>query len=428
MHLLIVSGGSELPVRARAVHPGLRTSVICQQQVVPYLQEMEKIERLIVFPPAAPVAEWVAAAEFIHRVDPVQRVTNYTEYDTDKTAAIAEALKLPAPSADTYRFIADKCAMRQRLTEAGVDDTPATVVRSPDDVHRFVERVGFPLICKPLSGVGSRGVSVIHGPDDVPAALRTAGTAAEKLDVSELMVEKFHRGREYSVEGFSDDGRHIMACVTEKHIESRHFVELGHVLPAPLAPELRSRIETTVTAALTALGVTDGVTHTEVIVTGEPGQVRIVETHLRPAGDEIPYLLAQVSAVDLIDAQVRQSVGLPVYDQVLAASRQFAEDPRYAAIWYANPQTSGEILDIEGIEAARAVPGVRDVSVTVRVGDRIAPVIMSWDRPAYAWAVGHSADEALSRARAAVARLQFHVVPVEDAEGSTGREPSGRSR
>ncbi|MEU7756892.1 ATP-grasp domain-containing protein [Micromonospora sp. NPDC049171] len=407
MHLLIVGAGSELPPRARAARPGLRTSVICQQQAVPYLQEPERIDRLVVLPQSAAVSEWVAAARFINDVAPVTWLANYTEYDTDKTAAIAQALGVTAPSAETYRHISDKCAMRQRLAAAGVDDTPAAVAHTVEDIRLFGDQAGYPLICKPLSGVGSRGVVLVRSADEIDQAFRHTTSAAESLDVTQVMVERFHHGREFSVEAVSEDGRHLVACVTEKHLASG-FVEIGHVLPAPLSPEVRSDIERTVGAALDALGVQTGVTHTEVIVT--PEHVRIIETHLRLAGDEIPQMLARVSSIDLADALVRQSVGMSVLDELEVAKRRFDAAPLYAAIWYAEPTADGVIESIDGIDAARLIPDVRDVSVTVGRGDRISPLTMSRDRPAYAWATGTSAREALDRARAAVGELRFTTV------------------
>ncbi|MEU0067073.1 hypothetical protein ABZ085_28220, partial [Streptomyces albidoflavus] len=44
-HLLIVSGGRDLPDRARAALPGLRTTVICRPEVVPGGRGRGKIKR-----------------------------------------------------------------------------------------------------------------------------------------------------------------------------------------------------------------------------------------------------------------------------------------------------------------------------------------------------------------------------------------------
>jgi biotin carboxylase len=61
--------------------------------------------------------------------------------------------------------------MRSVLRAAGIDDTPAQAVASADDVADFAKEVGYPIICKPLSGVGSRGIARIDREEDIDNAL-----------------------------------------------------------------------------------------------------------------------------------------------------------------------------------------------------------------------------------------------------------------
>lgn len=409
MHILILGGGGDLPSRAREILPGLRTSVICQQQTVPHLKQSEKIQRLVVLPAGKPISEWVAAARYIHHLDPVERVVNYTEYDTENAVAISEDLGLPMPnSSATYNYVSNKCAMRARLSSAGVDDTEAAIVSTESAIRQFADRVGYPVMCKPVSGVGSRGISYIRSKADIAAALNASENAAATLDVTELLVEPFHRGTEYSVEAFSDSGRHLIACVTEKHIEPATFVEVGHTLPAALKPDTQVLVENTIVKMLDALGVENGVTHTELILTDD--QPRIVETHLRPAGDQIPKMLAHVSGIDLFDAFARQSVGVEVYEELVRAQRSFEERATScAAIWYATSGVSGEVTSVAGLDAARSVDGVEEVSLSVDVGGGVAPMTMSKNRLGYAWATAASTSEALGRAQSAVRSLQINI-------------------
>ncbi|QNP67876.1 ATP-grasp domain-containing protein [Streptomyces genisteinicus] len=407
MHLLIVSGGRDLPDRARDALPGLRTTVICRPEVVPRLRSREKIQRLIVLREDAPVEEWVAAARFVHSVDPVHRLTNFTEKDTEKTAAIGLALDLPWHSPRTVRAVADKCAMRRTLADAGVGETLAEVVHDAEGILKVADRSGYPLICKPVRGVASKGVTRVDGPDDIPRALAWGAVGAGDLDSPDLLVEPFLSGEEYSVESVSEDGEHLVVGITRKLSEPDHFVEIGHVVPAPLPDADEDRIASTVRAMLTALGVRTGVTHTEVIVA--PGAVHIVETHLRPAGDEIPELWARVSGVDLIDVVARQAVGIKVLDDVRAALAGGGTEHRSAAIWYACPDAVGEIVSVEGEEEARALEGVVDVEVLREPGKRLKGVTGSFARAAHVCAVGGTPEEALARAREGVRALSFTV-------------------
>ncbi|MFI9628871.1 ATP-grasp domain-containing protein [Streptomyces sp. NPDC052042] len=407
-HLLVVSGGRDLPDRARDVWPGLRTTVICRPEVVPRLRSREKIQRLLVLREDAPVDEWVAAARFVHAVDPVDRLTNFTEKDTEKTAAIGVALGLDWHSPETVRAVADKREMRRVLAEAGVGGSIAEVVHDTEGVLKVVEKAGYPLICKPVRGVASKGVTRIDGPADIERALAWGARGAGDLDSPELLVEPFVTGDEYSVECVSEDGEHLVTGITRKISEDDHFVEVGHVVPAPLPDSDEQRIAGTVRDALKALGVRRGVTHTEVIVRAD--EVYVVETHLRPAGDEIPELWARITGVDLIDVVARQAVGLQVLDDVRAALAETRENgPRAAAIWYACPDAVGEIVEVSGEEGARALEGVVDVEVLREPGKRLKGVTGSFARGAHVCAVGTTQEEALSRAQEGVRKLAFTV-------------------
>ncbi|MBV6701288.1 ATP-grasp domain-containing protein [Kitasatospora aureofaciens] len=407
MHLLIISGGRDLPDRARDAWPGLRTTVICRPEVVPRLRSREKIERLIVLREDAPVAEWVAAARFVHAADPVDRLTNFTEKDTEKTAAIGVALGLAWHSPETVQAVADKHAMRRVLAEAGVSDVLAETVHDAEGILKVVEKVGYPLICKPVRGVASKGVTRIDGPGDIERALAWGASGATDLDSADLLVEPFLSGDEYSVECVSEDGEHLVVGITRKISEHDHFVEVGHVVPAPLPSSDEERIAGAVQDMLRALDIRRGVTHTEVIVAADA--VHIVETHLRPAGDEIPELWARVSGVDLIDVVARQAVGLSVLDEVRAALQAGRQGPRAAAIWYACPDAVGEIVAVAGEDDARAVEGVVDVELLREPGKRLKGVTGSFARAAHVCAVGENQDEALRRAQEGVRKLSFTV-------------------
>jgi biotin carboxylase/MFS family permease len=406
-HLLLVSGGRNLPRMARELCPGLRTTLLCQPDEVRRVYDIDQLQRLIVINSAAPVQEWVHHARSVAALEPVDRVACYVERDMDKLAAIAAALGLPAHSVETVHAVDDKLEMRRRLRAAGVDDTPSAPVGSAQDVADFAAQHGYPVICKPVSGVASEGISRITGASEIHTALRWSEQGKERVGAAALLVERYHRGQEFSVECVSEAGEHVAVCVTAKHSERSRFVEMGHVVPAPLAADQYARLCETTVQALRALGVHTGVTHTEVIDTGTA--VHLVETHLRLAGDQIPAMCAKVRGVDLRDVAARLSLGMPVLADVRDQVRRSDEHRQYAAIWYATPDAVGELIAVDGTAEAEATPGVCELVVSVEPGSRLTAVSGSYSRAAYVWAVADSADEALARAYRAVSRLRFVV-------------------
>lgn len=220
-----------------------------------------------------------------------------------------------------------------------------------------------------------------------------------------MLAERFHEGPQFSVEAFSENAEHQVVAVTRKFSDPEHFVELGHVVPAELAPGQVESVHHTVGALLDALGVASGATHTEVVLTKDGP--RVIETHLRMGGDEIPVLVREATGVDLGDFLARQASGesvLPELRAALAAGRL-----RSAAIWFAAAPSQGVITEIRGLDEARRTAGVDEVVLLAEPGTVCEGLQSSDSRPASARAHGDTADEALDAARTALAALEFHV-------------------
>lgn len=79
-------------------------------------------------------------------------------------AALPPALPI-RPSASALRFAQDKLVMRERLTALGVPCPRWARLDGADDLVRFGEQVGWPVIVKtPVGGYDGHGVRVVDGP------------------------------------------------------------------------------------------------------------------------------------------------------------------------------------------------------------------------------------------------------------------------
>lgn len=405
-HVLIVGASAVLAGRLRALDENLRISTICCLHSLRELPDPVAFERLMAVSGHADDSEWVTAARFLNGLEHVDALATVSDDDLMHAADIGAALGLPAPARDTVNAVNRKDVMREVLATAGVDPTPNRIVSGAQEIEAFAARAGYPLICKPVSGNASRGISRIDGPDDVPRALEWTRAGTKGLTCPEILVEPFHEGTEYSVECISEDGSHVVAGITAKYLDEDGFVELGHVVPARLEDAEAERIGVTVTAALSALGVTHGVTHTEVMVT--PDAVRIIETHLRPGGDAITQMLALARGIDLHNLLARQCLGEKILDAARLAVTSAADIPFHAAIWHARPEHPGVLQAVEGLEEAAAMEGVWEVKLLLETGQKLGDHLVDSDsRTAYAWAVGDTPEQALSQAKAAIERLVF---------------------
>jgi biotin carboxylase len=409
-HVLIVGPGRDFPARIRALRPGTPTTVICQLDYIGKVRAPGENARVVGVRGDAPDQEWIDLAAAVHARHPFTRIGTFGERDQDHYAVIAEALGLSAHSPATVSLVHDKEAMRNRLREAGVDATASTRAADLGELRAFVAEHGLPCVVKPVSSSGSAGVTKVTHDSELAEAFDRAGGSYLGLRNTGVLVEEFLDGPQYSVEAFSELGEHEMVTITRKYSDPDTFVELGHVSPAPLAPEVREQVHTYVAGVLDALGIEFGPTHTEVVL-GARGP-RLIETHVRMGGDQIPALTLDVTGVDVDDCTARQTLGEKVLPDIRAT---LAEDrpARCSAIWFAALDARGVVDGVSGLDEARAVPGVTEVTVGARPGAQVDGLRTSESRVACARALADTAEEAVTAAREAVERLSFRLqVPV----------------
>lgn len=400
---MIFGSGGDLPARFRAAGPAISTTLMCRPQHLHRLHEATGNARVVALAADAPDDEWIAMARAVHAVDPVTRVVMFGEHDQDRAAAVAEALGFDCHPSEVVRLVHDKHAMRQRLAAAGVEDTPAAIVSDLTQLRSFVDRHGLPCVVKPLGGTASFGVSMVRGSGELSAAYQRAARPHDGVTLRDVLVETYLHGDQYSVEAFSEGGEHVVAAVTRKYSSTASLIELGHVLPAPLDPEQHDAITSHVRRALDALGIAFGPTHTEVVLT--PDGPRIIETHLRPGGDDIFAMVADAVGVDLIGFHVRQSLG----EKVLPTIRDILDDPererRCCAIWFATAAATGDLVEITGLDE-HGNPCVETKPLTTP-GTRLGGLDSSYSRLAQARAYGQDAASALTLAQQAVGLMRF---------------------
>ncbi|WP_433664309.1 ATP-grasp domain-containing protein [Nocardia sp. CA-128927] len=393
-HFLLIGGARDVTPALRSRLAELRITVMVAVPRLHRIRHSGACARVIALDDSASTGEWVALARSVHELEPIHAVGAFGEYDQHRAAAIAGALGLPFHAPDVIARVYDKTLMRQQLRACGIDDTPAAAVDTAQDLKHFADEYGLPLILKPRSGSGSEHIVRISTAAELHAAL-------SEVD-GDLLVERYLDGDEISVEAFSERGSHRILGITRK-IKDANFVEIGHVVreataaDAPVAAYVRS--------VLDALGIAFGPTHTELIRTVDGP--RIVETHTRAGGDQIPQLLHAAAGIDLVELAVRQSLGermLPVVDALLAEPGRAS---RAGAIRYRVPPASGRLLRVDHVDEAIAVACVSGCTVLKEPGARlVVPMRDSDDRVAYCTSVADDVESASAAAEQAVQQLE----------------------
>jgi argininosuccinate lyase len=326
-----------------------------------------------------------------------------SEYFVAVTARAATRLGLPGADPGAVERCRDKRRQRAALAGSGVPVPAFAAAATPEEAAEAAAAIGFPVVVKPADGTGSRGVRLCGTPREVRR--HAAGLLAQERDergqptLPAVLVEEYVAGPELSVETFGTE----VVGITAKYLSPPPwFVESGHDYPATVHDA--EVVETVAVAALGALGLGFGPAHTEIRL-GARGPV-VIEVNPRLAGGRIPTLIRLASGLDLVGATV---------DAVTGAPRSLPEPGRgHASIRFLVPAQAGRVRRTGGVAAAAAVPGVVDVVIAARPGQRVGGTGSFLDRVGHVVTAGPTAAATRTAAERALALLELDVEAVVD--------------
>ncbi|MBM4360770.1 MAG: ATP-grasp domain-containing protein [Deltaproteobacteria bacterium] len=235
----------------------------------------------------------------------------------------------------------DKVTMRERVAAAGVRVPRFERVRSTAEVWEAAERVGYPLIYKPVAGAGSADTWRASSAVELEDALRRV------RHVAEASVEELIEGDEYTYETISVEGSPVYEGCT------RYF---PNVLEArknewisPIIFTLRDREAAELAdavamgrKALAALGMITGFTHMEWF-RARNGEAVFGEVACRSPGANMVDLMNYAADVDLFTEWARAVI----HGQIDAPLGQ----KYHAAIVFKRAKGRGRIVGSTGLEA-----------------------------------------------------------------------------
>ena len=394
---ILILGASilQLPAIKEALAMGLRVVAVDWNPNAIGFSE-NGVEREVVSTIDIPAVVEVAKR---HKVDGV--MTLATDLPMRSVAAVAKELGLPGISEESAIKATDKAEMRKALKEAGVPIPAFFRAASEEEFWEAADKLCPPFMVKPADSSGSRGIFKIEQGKNDKASLASAYAYSRSASRSGVVVvEEFMEGPEVSVETLTAGGVcHVVQITDKRTTGAPHFVETGHSQPSALPEEVKEQIRKVAVAANQAIGITSGPSHTEIIVTKEGP--KIVELGARLGGDCITTHLVPLSTgVDLVRCCIRIALGeIP---DVLPTIK------KGSAILYF-PQSAGKILAINGLEEAKKVPGVKQISVVHSVGESITEITDSASRMGFVIAQGSNASDAIGCCEAALKKIQVKI-------------------
>ena len=317
------------------------------------------------------------------------------EFLTDIAAEVAHGLNLCGPDATLSKARRNKHFMYRILADAHCPlPHLQAVITNKDDINQLhLEDLTFPLVVKPAENAASFGVSVINTIEDLPQAYTDASQWSHEFphDIpfsNEILIQEYIPGQEFSVEGISISGKYFPWGVTMKFTtQGKARAETGHIFPAPISDVLRDDILAVAGKAVIALGITNGISHTEIKL-DHNGKPRIIESCSRPAGDYIPRLVEISTDENPLAIYAKHAVGN------LHADFTPAHAKRYSAVQFIRPETEGIFKSLK-LPSKLDHANIIESRVTAQLGSHVKPGSTNMERLGWAILVSNSEQSIL---------------------------------
>ena len=402
----------------------------------------------------------------VHRDRPIAAVvaTDDATVEVANRAAAALGLAHNAPSA--ARAARRKDLARAALAAAGL---PAPAVRRVDlrrPIRPQLDGVVLPCVVKPLAMSASRGViraddipgleaacrragaivaGAAAGADRVspgapagvagamstgatcgsPAVIPTGGAPADMASAVRgvaaatfggigtsvapnsaagaderhtLLVESFVPGPEIALEGMLCGGELSVLAIFDKPdpLDGPFFEETIYVTPSRLPRSVQALAAERVRAGCAAYGLAEGPVHAELRI--HDGDAWIIEIAGRTIGGDCARLFTFGSGTSLEHLVLQRALGRP-------PDGAFGGEAHAAGVLMVPTPGAGTLRRVEGVMEASRIPGIREVSITVREGYELTPLPEGGTYLGFVFALGDDPAEveaSLRRARDAI--------------------------
>lgn len=302
----------------------------------------------------------------------------------------------------------DKSMMRLRMKEKNVPIPDFHILESFEDFEKLVKDLPETLkpvfVLKPADNAASRGVKLVSTEDlsdgDINKLKDLWDFTHEYSRGGRVLAEEYMEGPEVSVESVTSHGvTHIITITDKKVTHVPYFVETGHTEPSRLSKDQQDDIKNVALAAIEAVGIVDGPSHTEIKVTNTGA--KLVEIAARLGGDFITSRLVPLSSgVNLNECELDAVLGSePAWERTIT---------RGSAIRFI-PAKEGKIVKILGVDEAKNMPGVEEVVLYKKEGDIVPPLHSSSDRVGHVIAIGADADEAEKNCEEALSKIELVI-------------------
>ena len=230
-------------------------------------------------------------------------------------AYVAEKMGLPFQgSYESTCILQDKGLFRQFLTDNGFNCPRAKRYADVKTPLNDIEYFNWPVIVKPTDSAGSKGVTKVDRPAELPKAIETALDGAHN---GAFIIEDFltFEGYHSSTDVFTVDGEVKFITYSDQLFDKNAdnpYTPAFIIWPSTMKEKYQEELTSEIQRLMHLLNMRTGIYNIETCVAN--GKPYIMEISPRGGGCKIAELQKLAFGVDLIENEVRKAVGLPLIE------------------------------------------------------------------------------------------------------------------
>ena len=396
-HLLIIDlpGGNDTDILEAALNLEHDFSFLSadidlymsQPQVAAYL---ERAHQLL----AVPDIDYEAIEDKVlqlHEKNSIDAVICLIDIRLIEASKLAQRLNLHFLNPASALLLRDKFKVRSRLAQCGIKQEDFALAETTQELKQAVEKLGLPLLIKPVDGYGSQNIVSLLELADLepwinPLEHLLPSHAEYGLGVKandRLLVERYMEGELIGCDTLTTNGEHQLLGVNQKRMFAPPSFAIQGGCFTPRNAK-HADLERYVFDILDAVDFNWGAAHIELMVTAEGP--RLVEINPRLVGAKIARLVGYAMNRSIYEDLIMLHLGR-------WQATEMDKHPEQVAVtrWI----TASQAGTMEAIDLpVWTDPGLRCVEMLKKPGDHVVPPYENADRLGYVMTCCSSRREA----------------------------------
>lgn len=304
-------------------------------------------------------------SNFAEKIQPDAVISDQCDYSFFCQAYVSEKFNLPGPSIKQAQISSNKYFQRLKAEKENILIPNFALVKSTDDINKFLGENDLPIILKPVDNRGSIGVNKIQSTSEIREAFYDS---LKNSNSGLLIVEEYISGMEITVDGYVFNGEsRSLALATKKSLNEKDQVAVDIIYPGELDEALYTKVIEINEQVTSSLGYSFGMTHSEYKV-AKTGGIYLIESANRGGGvftSEI--IVPNVSDIDVLNQYIDDSLG----KTGLHSPDQISRNP---VILKFISLKEGILKKVEGLELIEVDPSLLKIRFSISEGETITRI------------------------------------------------------